>query len=301
MMINALVFGANGQLGRSLALCGATFPQVRLILMDRSKCDLSDLSEVASAIRNNQPHVIINAAAYTAVDLAENDRECAYQVNCDAVDMMAKVAYELDIALIHFSTDYVFDGGASHPYREDDPVAPLGVYGASKLAGENAVRAVAKRHLIFRTAWVYSPFGKNFVKTILGLMAQRDVLTVVNDQRGCPTSAIDLANATLRLLPLIIDPAFSGFGTYHLVADNQMTWFDFAKRIHDAAVGQFGANWTGRSCRIDPVSSDAFPTIAKRPAYSIMSTQKFIDTFDYGLPDISESLPACLSNLEADG
>ncbi len=298
-MINALVFGANGQLGRSLALCGAAFPKVRLTLLDRSKCDLSDLSSIAAVIRNNDPQVIINAAAYTAVDLAENDRDSAYRVNCDAADMMARAADDLDMPLIHFSTDYVFGGASQRPYCEDDPVAPLGVYGASKLAGESAVRAAAERHLILRTAWVYSPFGKNFVKTMLGLMAQRDVLTIVNDQHGCPTSAIDLVNATLRLLPVILDPNFYGFGTYHLVSDNQMTWFDFAKRIQDAAIAQFGANWTGKNCRIDPVNSDAFPTIAKRPAYSIMSTQKFTDTFGYGLPDISESLPTCLNNLEA--
>lgn len=300
-MLNALIFGANGQLGRSLALCGTEYPEARLTLLDRSRCDLADLSTISAVIREHHPDVIINAAAYTAVDLAENDPGSAYQINCNAVDVMANAADELDIPLIHFSTDYVFDGASRHPYREDDPVAPLGVYGASKLAGENAVRARAKRHLIFRTAWVYSPFGRNFVKTMLTLMAQRDVLTIVNDQRGCPTSAIDLANVTLQLLPVIRDPAFSGFGTYHLVSDNQMTWFDFAKRIQDAAIAHFGANWAGENCRVDPVNSDAFPTIAKRPACSIMSTQKFTDTFGYGLPDISESLSICLNKLETGG
>ncbi|WP_417811178.1 dTDP-4-dehydrorhamnose reductase [Thalassospira alkalitolerans] len=296
-MIKALVFGGNGQLGRSLMLCVRDFPDIELTFLDRRKCDLSDLGAIGRAILDCRPDIVINAAAYTAVDQAESDIEQAFLINRDAVRAMAQACEELNAPLIHFSTDYVFDGASQHPYRENDPVAPLGVYGASKLAGEDAVRAATARHLIFRTSWVYSPFGKNFVKTMLSLMVQRDVLTIVNDQTGCPTSSVDLAGAVLRLVPSVLGKTFAGFGTYHLVSGSPMTWFDFAVHIHRAAVERFRADWAGNECEIRPVSSDAFPTVAKRPGYSVMSSQKFTDTFGFGLPDLAESLGACLDQL----
>ncbi len=296
-MINTLVFGKNGQLGRSLAAFSAQFPETTVQFLDRRACDLSKPAKITALIDLYRPDVIINAAAYTAVDQAENEPDLAHKINCDAVQTMAERAADLSIPLIHVSTDYVFGGQAEKPYRETDTVVPLGVYGATKLAGEEAVRAISDKHLILRTSWVYSPFGKNFVKTMLRLLSEKTEIGVVDDQQGCPTSALDLATGILRILPDVTRGDFAQFGTYHLVSDTQMTWWAFAREIQSKATELLGTEWSGASCEIKAVTSAQFPTVAQRPAYSVMSTEKFMTHFGFGLPTFDRSLSAVLQKL----
>lgn len=296
-MIKVLVFGKNGQLARSLALRCSAFAGLSLEFLDRTDCDVAQEDKITKAIDLYCPDIIINATAYTAVDLAESEFQRAQHINCDAVRVMAENAARHSVPLIHVSTDYVFDGDGKSPYRETDPVAPLGVYGATKLAGEDAVRAITNQHLILRTSWVYSPFGKNFTKTMLRLLGDKTEIGVVNDQSGCPTSALDLATAILRIVPEMMRRDFDQFGTYHLVSNTQMTWFEFTREIQAKAAKLFGNEWSGARCEIKAVTSAQFPTIAKRPAYSVMSTEKFITNFGFGLPEFDHSLIEVLRNL----
>ncbi|MBC07279.1 dTDP-4-dehydrorhamnose reductase [Thalassospira sp.] len=296
-MPKILVFGKTGQLASCLAMCGDEFPNAELVFVGRDECDLEDARQIEPVINRVQPDIVINAAAYTAVDLAEEQRDIAFKVNRDAVRAMAEASAKRSVPLIHVSTDYVFDGQASKPYSEQDPVSPLGVYGESKYAGEVAVREANEKHLIIRTSWVFSPFGKNFVKTMLNLMAGRDEIRVVNDQTGCPTSADDLARAILKLCEMAVATDFKKFGTYHLSSDQPQTWFEFAKRIQKVASQVWGADWKGTNCRITPVPSSEYPTVAERPKYSVMSSQRFIDAFAIQLPTVEESLSAVIENL----
>ncbi|MCC9625616.1 dTDP-4-dehydrorhamnose reductase [Thalassospira sp. MA62] len=296
-MIHALVIGKTGQLAQSLAVKNVEYSGVKLTFLDRTECDLEKPEHIAAVIAGIKPDMVINAAAYTAVDQAESDQNRAQVVNGDAVGAIGAVTAQLAIPVLHFSTDYVFDGQGDRPYGEDDGVAPLGVYGATKRAGEVALAAANAKHLIFRTSWVYSPFGKNFVKTMLGLMAGRDEITVVDDQIGCPTSALDLADAMLKILPQVLKPDFTGFGTYHLVGSNVISWCGFARHIQTAGSDAFGPTWNGASCAITPVGTDAFPTVAKRPAYSVLSVSKFEQAFGFTLPDIDISLRETLTHL----
>ena len=210
---------------------------------------------------------------------------------------MAENAARHSVPFIHISTDYVFDGEGKKPYRETDPVAPLGVYGATKLAGEEAIRAITNRHLILRTSWVYSPFGKNFVKTMLRLLGDKTHISVVDDQQGCPTSALDLATAILRIVPDIVRRGFDQFGTYHLVSGAEMTWCAFSREIQAKAINVFGSQWPGATCEIQAITSAEFPTAARRPSYSVMAPEKFRANFGFGLPEFDQSLMAVLQNL----
>lgn len=297
LMPRILVFGKNGQLASCLAMCGDETPNTELFFVGRDQCDLEDVHQIAPLIDRVQPDVVINAAAYTAVDLAEEQRDIAFKVNRDAVRAMAEALAKRAVPLIHVSTDYVFDGQGSTPYAEQDPVSPLGVYGASKFAGEDAVRETLDKHLIIRTSWVFSQFGKNFVKTMLNLMEQRDEIRVVNDQTGCPTSAHDLAGAILKLSGLVVAKDFDKFGTYHLSSGQSQTWFEFANRIQKVASHVWGDDWKGKDCRITPVPSSEYPTVAKRPGYSVMSSQRFVGSFGIQLPTVEESLSAVIENL----
>lgn len=273
------------------------FAGVSLQLLDRNACDVLKPTSIARAIDLHRPDVIINATAYTAVDLAENNGELAQRINCDAVRVMADNAERQSVPLIHISTDYVFDGEGKTPYRETDRVSPLGVYGQTKLAGEEAVQEITERHLIFRTSWVYSPFGKNFVRTILQLLSVKNEISVVNDQQGCPTSSLDLAEAILRILPIATRTGFAKFGTYHLVPDTQMTWCQFSCAIQSEATKLFGEKWPGADCQIQAVTSTQFSTVAKRPSYSVLSATKFKANFGFGLPGFGHSLIEVLQNL----
>lgn len=278
-------------------MCRSEFPDAELVFVGREECDLEDASQAEPVIDRVQPDIVVNAAAYTAVDLAEQQEEAAFKVNSDAVRVMAQALAKRTIPLIHVSTDYVFDGEGSEPYTEQDQVSPLGVYGKSKLAGEVAVRETLQKHLILRTSWVYSQFGKNFVKTMLNLMGQRDEVKIVNDQTGCPTSAHDLAQAILALCEAAVSDQFDKFGTYHLTSDQPMTWFEFGQCIHKVAVQVLGDDWTGKDCSVLPITSSEFPTAAKRPEYSVLSCRLVNDTFGIKLPNVEVSVRAVIAGL----
>ena len=251
-------------------------PGIELIALGRPQLDLEVAGSAAAAIAKAAPDVVINAAAYTAVDQAEDEPERAFRINADAAGEIAAAAASAGAAVIHLSTDYVFDGLGEGPYREDAPVSPLGVYGRSKLAGEEQVRAANPRHAIVRTAWVYSPFGKNFVKSIMAAAGVRDRLTVVDDQRGSPTSALDLANGLLVMIG-----RGGGWGeTYHLAGTGEASWCEFAREI----MAQCDANGLPH-VPVDPIRTEDWPTRAVRPRNSVLDCSKFAQRFGFTMPD----------------
>jgi dTDP-4-dehydrorhamnose reductase len=286
-----LVIGASGQIAQALARGSRHFPFV-VICAGRGRADISAPAAVEALFRERAPAVVINAAAYTAVDRAESDRASAFAVNAEGPGHLARLCREVEAPLVHLSTDYVFNGEGREPYRETDPTAPLGVYGASKAAGEEAVRSLWPRHLILRTAWVYSNDGHNFLKTMLRLGADRSELAVVHDQIGSPTWAQDIADAILRLVPRLLsqEERDIAWGTYHLTNDGQASWFDFASEIFRIA------RMAGRpSPSLNPIATAEYPTAARRPAYSVLDTSKFRRTFGFGLPHWQVSLAQCLA------
>ena len=267
-----LIFGGNGQLGQELARAGAV-RGLALVALGRAEADIADAGAVDRAFATHQPKLIVNAAAYTKVDLAETEVEAARRSNETGPKLLAQACAEARLPLIHISTDYVFDGTKPGAYLESDPVAPTGSYGRSKAAGEAAVRAANPRHLIIRTAWVYGEFGHNFLKTMLRLAATRDELRIVADQRGCPTSTADLADAILSIAPRLIAGA-QVWGTYHFAGTGVTTWHGFASRIVAAQ-----APLTGRSPRVTPITTAEYPTAARRPANSALDCEKFARAF----------------------
>lgn len=287
-----LLLGADGQVGfellRALAALGSVTATTRKgVLPDGTacaSCDLTDHDALRALIASTRPHWIVNAAAYTAVDRAEDEFELAQKINGDALAVIGAAALQIDARVVHYSTDYVFDGAAVWPWREDDPTAPLGAYGRSKLAGEIALRASGAAHLILRTAWVYGPRGNNFLKTILRLARERDRLTVVADQTGTPTTASLIADTTASMLRTMQSAATSDsrFGTYHLTANGQTTWHGFASAIVDHA---HDAGLLPHKPEVAAITADQFPTKAKRPAYSVLDTSKLQSTFGLALPD----------------
>jgi dTDP-4-dehydrorhamnose reductase len=240
---------------------------------------------VFDALAAVRPDVVISAAAYTAVDQAEDEPDLAFAVNAVGAGKVAEAAARLGVPVIHLSTDYVFDGTGEGAYVETDATAPLGVYGASKLAGEQAVAAANPRHLILRTAWVYSPFGKNFVKTMLRLASGRDEISVVADQWGNPTSALDIADAVLHAATVLRDDeAFDGYGIYHLAGTGETNWSGFARHILDTS-----ARYGGPTARVRDIATSDYPTKARRPANSRLSTAKFTAAFASTAPDWRQS------------
>ncbi|MFP7722008.1 dTDP-4-dehydrorhamnose reductase [Lysobacter sp. A3-1-A15] len=289
--MRVLLLGANGQVGtelrRSLPAVGEVIPATRSgQLPDGTPCEAVDLAALATlpgALGRIRPDVVVNAAAYTAVDRAESEAERAYRINAEAPGLLAGACREEGIALVHYSTDYVFDGRGLRPYREDDRTDPQNVYGASKLAGEQAITASGAEHLILRTAWVYGLHGHNFLRTMLRLGAERDALDVVDDQRGCPTPSWLIADATASLLGADV-PAN---GIVHLVATGETSWHGFAQAIFEDAVA------TGRlehAPDLRPVPSSHYPTPVRRPAYSVLDTLRLQGTFGVGLPHWREAL-----------
>jgi dTDP-4-dehydrorhamnose reductase len=269
-----LLTGGSGQVGTGIQQ--ANQGRFEIVAPGRAELDLSDPLSIETRIGSRDWAAIINCAAYTAVDKAESDREAAFAINAQAPEIIARAAAEREIPLLHVSTDYVFDGGKGTPYVEDDPVAPLGVYGASKEAGERHVRAAGGRHIILRTAWVVSPWGNNFVKTMLRLGTERDRLGIVADQIGCPTSAADIAETLLVLTERLLKDPQAEAGTYHFVNAGEASWFDLAARVFDRAAG------IGRqSPRLDAIATSDYPTPAKRPANSRLATSKL--TSDFGI------------------
>lgn len=281
-----LVTGARGQIGYELT---RLLPEHgRVTALDREQLDLANADAIRSTIRSVRPRIVVNAAAYTAVDRAEQERELAYAVNAHAPGIIAEEVKRLDAILVHFSTDYVFDGHASRPYAEDAPTAPLSVYGASKLQGERVIAGSGCASLVLRTSWVYGLRGHNFLLTIRRLAAERDELTVVADQFGVPNSARALAAATARVVGCGEAYVRGRAGLYHLSGTGAASWFDFARAI----IGPV------ERPRLTAITTAQYPTAARRPAYAVLASAKFNNTFGFGLPDWRAMLSDCLSQRE---
>lgn len=282
-----LITGANGQLGRELSRLGAISPN-EYIPTDVAELDITDKEAIEAFLKEQKVDIIVNCAAYTNVDRAEDDENAALALNVDAVRNLAMVAKSIDATLIHISTDYVFGGDGNTPLSEKMPTSPLGVYGRTKLAGEQAVIESGCKAIILRTAWLYSEFGHNFLKTMLQLTAQNRALKVVFDQVGTPTYAGDLA---LAIFSIIDGGKCDGNeGLYHFSNEGVCSWFDFATEIAIAA---------GHECKIIPCHSSEFPSKVTRPAYSVLDKTKFRQTFGIDIPHWRESMIYCLKRMGA--
>lgn len=288
-----LVIGNQGQLARSIAECSANHSHIQVKFVGRPEVDLSIPGAVAQAIISHEPNVVINAAAYTAVDKAEDEPKLAMRINADAAGEAAMAARTVCAAIIQVSTDYVFDGSAVGPYREDAPTNPLGVYGRSKLAGEEQVRAANPDHLIVRTSWVYSPWGKNFVKTMLRLAEQREEVKVVADQFGTPTSALDLAAALFLVLEQWRQAPQRGLGqTYHFAGAGRCSWADFAEEIF-----RVSGLMNGPIAKVIRIATADFPTRAARPANSQLDSSGFGRDFNFSPTNWQDSLCPVVERL----
>ncbi len=288
------VIGGAGQVARSLREAAAGDETIVFGYSRRAEVDLLQPTSIKNALAGFRPDVVINPAAYTAVDKAESEPELAYAINCEGARAVSAAAAEVNAPVIHFSTDYVFDGTKDDAYTECDPVAPKGVYGKSKLEGERAVAAANPRHILLRTSWVYAPFGINFVRTMLRLAAERDRLRVVDDQIGCPTYAPDIADAAISIARQVAGGQWRQeyAGPTHLAGPNAVSWYDFARKI----VQQSAARG-GRLVPIDPISTSEYPTPAERPANSRLSTARLSSVFDIGVQPLDKSLAHCLDHL----
>jgi dTDP-4-dehydrorhamnose reductase len=282
-----LVTGRNGQVASSLIEAGARIPGIEVIAAGRPELDLERIDSIGPAIAALRPGLVVNAAAYTAVDKAEQEPARAFAINRDGAAAAARAAARLGVPFVHLSTDYVYPGDKAGPYVETDATGPLGVYGQSKLAGEIAVGEAHPSPLILRTSWVYSPFGANFVKTMLRLGRERPVLSVVDDQTGNPTSAPDIAEAILR-----IAPGLAGGGTYHLCGGGEATWCGLAR-----AVFEVSATLGGPAPQVKAITTAEYPTPARRPANSRMSMAAFEERFGFRLRHWREALPETVARL----
>jgi dTDP-4-dehydrorhamnose reductase len=280
-MKKILVTGANGQLGSELKEMASDYSQFEWVFADRSVLDLSHLGSISKVLDSIQPQIIINCAAYTAVDKAETETELADVLNHQAVGVMAQWSANHDCRLVHVSTDYVFDGNSSTALTEDAPTGPINVYGQTKLAGEQACLRENPDAIVIRTSWVYSRFGNNFVKTMSRLMQERDSLNVVNDQIGSPTYAADLAQA---ILTIITHPHWQA-GIYHFSNEGEISWYEFAVAIQE--IGGF-------DCALSGIPSSDYPTPAQRPHYSLLDKSKITTTFGVVVPGYRESLEKCM-------
>jgi len=290
--VSILVIGRQGQLAQSLSAAASASGR-HVTIVGRPEADLATPESIVEAIAAARPSVVINAAAYTAVDRAESESNLAFAINADAVGHIGRVCTDIGAATLHVSTDYVFDGSKSAPYLETDPVAPLGAYGASKAAGEDQLRAANPRHVILRTAWVYSPYGSNFLKTMLRLASERPVLSVVNDQRGNPTYAPFLASLILQIADTIEgNPAGDSWGTYHASGSGEATWYEFAREIFER-----GRQHGFPSPEVKPITTAEYPTPAARPANSRMNCAKLREKFGVSLPHWRTGVADCIEAI----
>ncbi|MDQ2702759.1 MAG: dTDP-4-dehydrorhamnose reductase [Pseudomonadota bacterium] len=292
-----LLLGADGQLGtelrRALAPLGELVSATLSGRVDDASCEAADFAQPASLrslVERIAPDIVVNAAAHTAVDRAEQERELAFTINAEAPGVLARACAARDARLVHYSTDYVFDGRGTRPYREEDPTSPLGVYGKSKRAGELAVLESGARHLLFRTAWVYAAHSSNFLRTMLRVGAERDELRVVADQVGTPTPAALIADVTAQALQS--DPQRSGL--WHLTPLGQTSWHGFAEAIF---AGAFERSLLSRRPRVEAIATADYPTPAARPAYSVLDCSALQHDFDIQLPDWRDGLSATLDAL----
>lgn len=284
--MNILVTGANGQLGNELRCLSSTYPQVHFVFTDVEELDITDADAINKMVSAENIDLLINCAAYTAVDKAESNAELAHMLNAVAPETLAKAMEAVGGDIIHVSTDYVFDGQGHEPYTEDMEANPQSVYGRTKWEGEQRVSMANPRHIIIRTAWLYSPFGNNFVKTMIRLGNECESLGVVWDQAGTPTYARDLASAIMQVA-VAKDKVY---GTFHYSNEGLTSWFDFTKAIHRLA----GIT----SCQVNPIRTAEYPTPAQRPAYSVLDKSKIKKAYNIQIPYWEESLCDCIERLK---
>ena len=283
-MKNVLITGANGQLGNEMRVLSEEYPEYAYFFTDVAELDICNEQAVMDFVKANGIHAIVNCAAYTAVDNAEDNVELCTRLNADAVGYLAKSAEANGAEFIQISTDYVFDGTAHVPYRETDPICPNSVYGSTKLEGERNALTYCSRAMVIRTAWLYSTFGNNFVKTMIRLGKERESLGVIFDQVGTPTYARDLARAIFEAIRQGVVP-----GVYHFSNEGVCSWYDFTKAIHRLA----GI----ATCHVKPLHTSEYPTKAKRPHYSVLDKTKIKETFNIEIPHWMDSLAECVSQM----
>jgi dTDP-4-dehydrorhamnose reductase len=300
-----LVTGANGQLGQAIQSISGKYPEIDFVFCSSSELDITNLENCQAVFSTYQPHFCINAAAYTAVDKAESEPTKAFNINANGAENLAITSKQHNTILIHISTDFVFDAyfseGVAYYDREfrlplksnlglneTDIPFPSGVYGLTKLQGEQAIKAIWEKHFIIRTSWVYSQFGNNFMKTMLRLASERDTLSVVADQIGTPTNAVDLAEVLLKIIQSPINHHPSSFGIYNFSNEGQCSWYDFAKEIFSQS---------NITIDLKSIPSTAYPTPAKRPVYSVLNKSKLKETFNIEIKDWQTSLNSCLNQL----
>lgn len=282
-MLNILITGSNGQLGSEIKLASDRYPFYNFIFTDIAELDITNAERVDRFFEENNIDIIINCAAYTAVDRAEEEPNIAKLINYEAVVNLIQASKKFDIYLIHISTDYVFDGKSQRPYREDDIPSPVSSYGKSKLLGEEAMMTCLEKGMIIRTSWLYSLFGNNFVKTVLQRGAEKGILGIVNDQQGCPTYARDLAETILKILPKALSK--NQFEIFNYSNEGACTWYEFAKTVIDLA---------NISCQVNPITSEKYPQKAPRPFYSVFDKTKIKKEFSLEIPDWKDSLKDCM-------
>ena len=288
-MKNILVTGAYGQLGNEVRILSANYPDYNFMFTDVDSLDITDKNELIDFVTGNDIRYIINCAAYTAVDKAEDNTELCEKINATAVKNLGLAAAEAGAGIIHVSTDYVFDGTSCRPYSEDMPTKPCSIYGKTKLKGEKNLLKVCPNAIIIRTAWLYSPFGNNFVKTMIKLGSERESLNVIFDQVGTPTYALDLADAILKAMDQTIDTDHDKSGIYHFSNEGVCSWYDFTIKIHEIA----GIN----TCKVNPIETKDYPPKAARPHYSVLNKTKIKQTFNITIPHWEASLKECIKEL----
>ena len=292
--MKVLITGAQGQVGKELSLI-ATEKGFNVVAAGRADLDITQVQNVECYINKIQPDIVINAAAHTAVDKAEDEQDLAFAINCDGAKNIALACSKQNIPLLHISTDYVFDGSKVEPYTEMDDVSPLGVYGTSKWQGEEAIRQNLTQHIILRVAWVFGAQGNNFVKTMLRLGQDRDELNVVADQFGGPSPAKDIAQTLMTLVEQFQKRKSLDWGTYHYCGSEKTTWYDFAVEIFEQA---FELGILNKKIKVNPITTEEYPTPAKRPSNSMLDCTKLKATFGIEMPKWKDALKHVLMELK---